>query len=83
MEGGKWRVEKLQNEERTFNFDLFIYLFFASHLSKPLKFFFGLPKWKFSTGKKRFRRDFFFPVTPQGMTGPSEGPVAWGGGARC
>ena len=40
-------MEKLQNEERTF-------FFFAFHFSKPLKFVLGLPKWKFSTGKKHF-----------------------------
>ena len=46
VENWKWKVEKLQNEERTF---------FSSHFSKPLKFVLGLPKWKFSTGKKYFR----------------------------
>ena len=44
----KGKVEKLQNEERTFFF------FFASHFSKPLKFVLGLPNWKFSTRKKHF-----------------------------
>ena len=60
------KVEKLQNEERTFFFFcfilfcLFIFCFvlfcfvFASHFSKPLKFVLGLPKWKFPTGKKHF-----------------------------
>ena len=34
---------------------LFIYLFiFSFHLSKPLKFILGLPKWEFSTRKKHF-----------------------------
>ena len=33
--------------------DLFFF-FFASHFSKPLKFVLGLPKWKFSNGKKYF-----------------------------
>ena len=51
--GGKWRRkengrrEKLKNEERTFFF-----FFFAFHFSKRLKFVLGLPKWKFSTGKR-------------------------------
>ena len=31
---------------------LFIYLCFAFHFSKPLKYVFCLPRWKFSTGKK-------------------------------
>ena len=49
--------------------------FFFCHFSKPLKFVLGLPKWKFSTGKKHFtpekkiRKNEFapqknFPVTP-------------------
>ena len=46
VENWKWKVEKLQNEESSPP------LFF--HLSKPLKFVLGLPKWKFSTGKKHF-----------------------------
>ena len=41
---------KKKNEERTSFF-----FFFASHFSKkPLKLVLGLPKWKFSTGKKHF-----------------------------
>ena len=28
--------------------------FFFFHFSKPLKSVLGLPKWKFSTGKKHF-----------------------------
>ena len=47
VENWKWKAEKLQNEERTF-------FFFASNFSKALKFVLGLPKWKFSTGKKHF-----------------------------
>ena len=53
VENGKWKVEKLQNEERSFFF-FFFFSFFASHFSKPLKFVLSLPKWKFSTGKKHF-----------------------------
>ena len=40
-------MEKLQNETRTF-------FFLACHFSNPLKFVLGLPKYKFSTGKKHF-----------------------------
>ena len=32
----------------------FFLLLFACHFSKPRKFVLGLPKWKFSTGKKHF-----------------------------
>ena len=34
--------------------DLFFFFFFCFYFSKPLKFVLGLPKWKFSTGKKHF-----------------------------
>ena len=57
-----------------FFFFLFIFCFFAFHFSKPLKFVLGLPKWKFSTGKKHFtlgknqENNFappkMFPLTP-------------------
>ena len=53
-ENWKWKVERLQNEESTFFFLLLLLPFFASHFSKPLKFVLGLPKWKFSTGKRHF-----------------------------
>ena len=46
----KGKVEKIQNEERP----PFFFFFFASHFSKSVKFVLGLPKWKFSTGKKLF-----------------------------
>ena len=39
----KWKEE---NEEKIFLFS------FSFHFSKPLKLVLGLPKWKFSTGKK-------------------------------
>ena len=69
----KGKVEKLPNEEMRRG--PFFFFFFASHFSKPLKFVLGLPKWKFSTGKKHFtpgkkirKNDFApqknFPVTP-------------------
>ena len=48
-EGGKLkngRKKKFGNEERTF-------FFFAFHFSKRQKFVLGLPKQKFSTGKKQ------------------------------
>ena len=35
-------------------FCVFFFFFFAFYFSKPLKFVLGLPKWKFSTGKKHF-----------------------------
>ena len=51
-EGGKiengWR-EKFENEER-----IFFFFFFFFHFSKRRKLLLGLPKWKFSTGKKHF-----------------------------
>ena len=34
-------------------FYLFIYLFFARHFLKPLKFVWGVPKWKFLRGKNQ------------------------------
>ena len=48
-ENKKGKVEKLQNEERTFFF-----FFFFFHFSKPLKLVLGLPKWKLPTGIKHF-----------------------------
>ena len=71
VENWKRKVEKLQNEERTF----FFLFFFASHFSKPLKLVLGLQKWKFSTRKKHFMPGIKsgkmtlppqknFPVTP-------------------
>ena len=59
-----------------FCFVLFCFCFvFAFNFSKPLKFVLGLPKWKFSTGKKHFTagkksgkmtlpRQKILPVTP-------------------
>ena len=35
-------------------FFFFFFFFFAFHFSKRLKFVLGLPKWKFSIGKKHF-----------------------------
>ena len=63
-EGGKlkmegWKVTKLGE-------DLFFFAF-AFHFSKPLKFILGLPKWKFSTGKKHFT-----PGKKSGDFAPSE-----------
>ena len=49
MEGEK--VEKLQNEVRTF---FFFFFFFAFRFSKPQKLVMGLLKWKFSIGEKTF-----------------------------
>ena len=49
VENCKWKEKKLQNEERTF--------FFV----KPLKVVLGLPKWEFSTGGKKFRKNDFAP----------------------
>ena len=48
VENWKWKEEKLQNDERKFQNDE------RTFFSKPLKFVLGLPKWKFSTGKKHF-----------------------------
>ena len=45
----KWKVEKLENEERT----PFFFFFFCFSVFKT-NFVLGLPKWKFSTGKKHF-----------------------------
>ena len=66
MEG--WKVIKWGEDHfLSFFCSLFLFLFlfvfflfvfclfvFAFHLSKPLKFVLGLPKWKFSIGKKNF-----------------------------
>ena len=49
VENLKWKEEKLQNEERACFF-----FFFFQLSSKPLKYFFGVPKLEFSTGKKHF-----------------------------
>ena len=46
-EGGKLKMEG-GTAQRTF----FFFFFFAVHFSKPLKFVWGVPKWKISTGKK-------------------------------
>ena len=46
----KWK-EKLQNEEKVL---FFFFFFFFFTFQKWMKFVFGLPKWKFSTGKKHF-----------------------------
>ena len=46
-----------ENERRIFFslfLFLFIYLFIAFHFLKPLKFVWGVPKWKISTGKKPY-----------------------------
>ena len=69
VENWKWKVEKLQNEQ---NEDKMMrgpfFFFFAFRFSKPLKFVLGLPKWKFSTGKKTFhagkkiRKNDFAPL---------------------
>ena len=45
-----WMCKSYKMREKTFFF--FFFFFFTSHFSKPLKFDLGLPKWKFSTGKK-------------------------------
>ena len=56
---GRWKIgnrwekgEKYENGTE----DLwgFFFFFFAFHFLKQLKFVLGLPKWKFSTGKKHF-----------------------------
>ena len=78
----KGKVE-IENEERTFFFCFVLFcfvclfFFFAFHFSKRRKFVLGVPKWKFSTGKKHFTPgkksgkmtlplQKNFPVTPLG-----------------
>ena len=48
----KMKGERYENEQGTFLFS-FIY-FFACHFLKPLKFVWGVPKWKFLPGKRHF-----------------------------
>ena len=48
---GRWKIENGRRESYKMRRRLF---FFAFLFSKPLKFVLGLPKWKFSTGKKHF-----------------------------
>ena len=48
MEGGK------SSKMRRGLFFFFFFFFFAFHFSKRRKFVLGVPKWKFSTGKKDF-----------------------------
>ena len=77
MEGGKVTKCKMRRGPVLFCFFVlfffvFVFVFcffvFASHFSKPLKFVFGQPKWKFSTGKKYFtlgkkiRKNDFAPL---------------------
>ena len=45
MEGGG-----MKNEQRT---PLFFFFFFFGHLLTPLRFVWGVPKWKFLPGKNR------------------------------
>ena len=55
--GGKLKMEGGKVTKWGEVFCLFVCLFvffFAYHFSKPLNFVLGLPKWKFSTGKKHF-----------------------------
>ena len=48
MEGGESsKIRKIRRGS-------FFFFFFAFHFSKRLKFVLGVPKWKFSTGKKAF-----------------------------
>ena len=47
----KGKVENCKRKEDLFSFFFFSFPF---HLSKPLKFVLGLPKWEFSTGKNHF-----------------------------
>ena len=70
-------------------FFLFIFLFvcfFASHFSKPLKFVLGLPKWKFSTGKKAFhsgekiKKNDFAPSKKFSCYAPAQNVLIWGRG---
>ena len=62
----KGKVEKLQNEVRTWGL-FFFFFFFCFSLFKPLRFVLGLLKWKFSTKKKHFtpgkkiRKNYFAP----------------------
>ena len=50
VENWKWKEGKVPNWGEDFFF------FFAFHFSKRWKFVSGVPKWKFSTGKKNFTR---------------------------
>ena len=55
---GRWKIEKWRrksdkNEERR-TFFFFFFFFFAFSFFKTTEVCFGLPKWKFSTGKKHF-----------------------------
>ena len=73
-EGGKLKMEGVKSLKMRRGFFFF---FFAFHFSKRQKFVLGLPKWKFSAGKKHFTTgkkksgkmtlppQKNFPVTPQ------------------
>ena len=47
--GGKLKGERYESEQRTFSFSFF----FGCHFLKPLKFVWGVPKWKFLQKKKK------------------------------
>ena len=58
-----------------------IFFFFAFHFSKPLKFFLGVPKWEFSTGKKHFmpgkkirKKNYFVPSEKYSCYAPALTP---------
>ena len=48
---GRWEI-KNERGGRSMKMSRGLFFFFALHFLKPLKFVWGVPKWKISTGKK-------------------------------
>ena len=67
LETGRWKIEMEGGKSVKMRRGLFFFFFFF-HFSKRRKFVLGLPKWKFSAGKKIWKNDFApsekIPVTP-------------------